>query len=943
MEIRNNLISFCDVSAISGIKSLNQKLLSLYDPYKQVLNLTNTQEDFAGGAIYNMISNRKFSLDNSDMDDLFDAIDKYAEQAKPKDETIKTYNLFLPLAEIPQHWSAPTFIIRVPNIIVAYKNRNYVTHHNFEFMKDESRLAMARFIGERIQKMSKESNYTVHMAFMHRAHNPTDIEIKVQCLDALMTTQSRAELAKTIAAYLVEAYGDLYPTMELFIHMHNEMYISNSNPRSRQWQLESIVKIGSVRGGSYSNTVAISDFMKQYVPFSAIFTVNDYGSGGLKKVKFACKYDRDPLPESPIASTEKLQLISSSIYARYYSLILDNLPDRYRTNYSDWEFIIDIFKNKRKYKILFEDFSKNFKTEFGQLWYDNRRNYFSDHGCLYRECLKREGFKTLVYNFYKSYLEQSLYETGCKIGTDHCAMIINMMYNGLFYLGDSDGKADRWWLFIDKYDEVRKGEIYKWRLFVGEPHFIENWIREEFKQIFDSVKTNIELGIASHPKAKTLITKLNDSNFKFLEPAIYKKIIAMVKPKVYNPRFETLRDSYPDVVGTENGILYLNLTADDPQPELCNGYSRFYITKWVNAEYIPYDPDNEYVKLWRKIYSDIFVEPDVCQFVWYMLSTGLDQVCRPMKMLQIVAGGSNGKSVALDNPMYVLRDYATKLRTELLIARSKAGSADENLMDTKGKNLGIITETNEGDELVASRIKEITEYEKRGRGLYAKNESFQSNITIILASNFPLVINEDGGAERRMLFTVAKSIFREKPDPNNPLEKKVNRDYEYLAMKNKDAANALFSILVYERCQLQKLYRSNLDLVPIPTIERETRDYKASQNRLTYFIFTKIVYMYGYSLPGCERRPDISDDEIADYYNQKCVTMTSRIALNQVAQAYIAWLKKYTGKEIALEKAVGKIKESMLAKIMRMEEFCGIRILGENEKKLDMESSFTSS
>lgn len=942
MEIENNLISFSDVSSISEIKSLNQKLLSLYIPYKQILNVVNTQEDISTGHLYNMITNRQLTLTQDQAIELFESMDGYLAEATPKDGKDKVFQLFSPIVEIPQFWSAPKFIIRIPKVVKTYGSSKYELLVDLGLNKDNTCQTMVARFFKILSKLTLSDSGTMTVAFFHRPWNQTDLDIKVQFMDILLSPVATQKYLESIKEYLVKSFGKTHPGMTFHREMYNELYVTNSNPRKKKWKLEKIIGANMGSAGDERYSVNIDEFLKKIQPSSCPFTINDYGVESYRKVKNTTKYDSEEVPSNIVVDTKKLQLLSVNHYARYYSLVLDNLPNKYQNVYEEWKSVILAFKEKREYRALLEDFSKTtrfYPEEFGMVW-NSTMTKIVDHGFLYQECLKQTGFKELVSRFYKSHMEICLYETCCKITTMICADVIAMMYNGLFYMV-SDGRVETWWRFIDKHQTNKIGEIYKWRKINGSPLFLKTLIQEEFKPMFDAVKLKLELDIKGHSNYKTLNTNLTNSTIKFQEPAIYNKIIDMLAPKVNKYNFDDLKDSYRDVIGTENGILYLDLASPDPKPQLIQGYSQFIITKWVNANYIEYDPENTYVQLWRKIYSDIFIENDVCQFFWYMLSTGLDQMCKVWKILQIGGpDGSNGKSVALDNPSYVLKDYATKLRPELLIAKNNGG-ADENLMDMKGKNLGIITETNENDELVSSRIKEITEFEKRGRGLYAKNESFQTNITIFLASNHPLVIDEDGGVERRLLYVTAKSTFKENPDPANPREKKVNRTYENLAMENKDAADALLSILVYERCQLQRLYGSNLDRVPCPTIMEETQNYKVSQNRFSLFLCTKLVIIYGY-LPNGERNPNISDNMISDYYLERCITVPEKLINIQIANAFISWIKKYTEKTWTLDKAQNKMSKSKLYKFYKNgDELHGFRILGETEKKLDNEYYFT--
>jgi len=942
MEIENNLISFSDVNLISVVKSLNQRLMLLHLPYKQATNLTVTHENIDDGNMYNIITNRQVRLSSRKVMELFENIDEYQEHARDiKEPKNNSTQMFLPLVEIPREWSCPRFIIRVPDVIVDIGSKYYVVQPGLKFSNDGTCSALATKFAEILGELALCDDYDMHIAMLHRVGPARALDIKVQFLDVLMSPMGCQKFVEKCVECLSGRMSKAYPGIKFVVEAYNEIGITHVNPKRKRWDVNKIIKAGYGDGLPFGQVIAMTTFLAENKPVSAAFSINNYEVGKLKKKRYTTRFDSEVVEVSREENVELMQLVHNSPDARFYSIVLDHLPEKYRTDEKEWMSVVLSFRDQREYRVLLEEFSRRtpFYANFGKHW-NSMQHSTTSRGFLARECIKVKGFTESVNNFYKAHLELNLYKAQCKLTTDVCSTIASMLYKGLYYL-TNDGKREIWWRFLDTYDEKQPGEIFKWQKMESEPYYLQDRLRRDFQNLVGVVKSQVEASISDHPNVKTLTNNLTSTAMKFEEPTPYRKIIEMLKPRLYWANLPNVMDSYKDVIGTENGILHLDLESANPKPNFITGYSKYYITKWVRARYIPYDPDNEYVVLWRKIYSDIFVEPDVCQFIWYMLSTGLDQIAKVWKILQIVAGGSNGKSVALDNPLFVLNTYAVKLRPELITARNKPGAADENLMDIKGWNLGIITETNEGDELVSSRIKELTEYEKRSRGLYAKNESFQTNITILLASNFPLVIDGDGGVERRMLYTIAKSVFRADPDPENPYEKLVNRNYETLAMTNKDAADALLSILVYERCQLQKLYQSNLDIVPIPTIVRETQEYKTNQNRFSFFLCTELVNIFGYTDDG-RRRKDISDEEIEEYYLQHAITLPDKLIHDQIANAFINWVKKYTDKNWSMEKALQKMKNSKLAKIcINGNELYGYRILADGKKKLDKEYYFT--
>jgi phage/plasmid-associated DNA primase len=344
---------------------------------------------------------------------------------------------------------------------------------------------------------------------------------------------------------------------------------------------------------------------------------------------------------------------------------------------------------------------------------------------------------------------------------------------------------------------------------------------------------------------------------------------------------------------------------------------------------------------------DTTPEKDARNVKWFLYSTGLDQACVVNMMLQITGDGGNGKSVEIDNVMYVLgTDYATKLSSNLLMGKSKPGQADNDLMQMKSKNIGFICETDQNDVIVASRLKTLAEFIKTGRKNYGDPENFQTNCTVIVATNFALnIVDTDYGTFRRTAIYRQPFKYVSKPNPKYPEEKQMDRKYERLSMNNSDMADGLFACLVHKRIKFHKKYNSEIDKVPMPTIEKYTNEYRKQQNSVMSFLSVKLVMLKGYAKDGT-RRDDITEGEIADYYLLNNITYTETITLDDIIISYRNWYKTIGVLNKNDEILKNEFRQSAVGKLFkdkdngRVVELNGYRILEPGKRKLDEERYF---
>jgi hypothetical protein len=400
------------------------------------------------------------------------------------------------------------------------------------------------------------------------------------------------------------------------------------------------------------------------------------------------------------------------------------------------------------------------------------------------------------------------------------------------------------------------------------------------------------------------------------------------------------------VVGVLNGVLDLDLYSDNPKPRLCNVYSKYFVSKCANARYIEYNKDNPYIKMWKKFFREVIVEKDARHYKLYREAAGLDEVAICMKVLQNVADGANAKSAYSDNCSYVKGDYSAKLSTNLIFGKPRSGSADPELMQTKGLRSGVITETDGDDKLKGSRIKTISERVKTGRDLFNNIENFDSNLTVDVYSNFTVSVSDsDYGLWRRLLVYRFKCKFVESdPDIANG-EKLADPTYADLAMRNPDARDALFSILVHYRIKLQKRYGGNLDKVPCETIRKETEEFRKNQDKVSKFLMESVVILYGHNAVGSIRN-GFTELSIRDHY-EGLINETNGyeyknfMTLAVFIKKYKEWYKEFNaGRELKsdYDEIRKQFLNSKLSKFMEGDAIRGIRVISSGSIRIKGES-----
>jgi phage/plasmid-associated DNA primase len=734
----------------------------------------------------------------------------------------------------------------------------------------------------------------------------------------------------------------------VYLEKYNDWYLSSANPDDKRWTIQGIFEnqLSNDEIGTYD--VVYQHFSASYTKLPLVLSVNYHKEGSFVKRPFPTPFDDDEYHEEEDDSA-KIQLFIDEPKAKYYNILLSNLPENYKTNIEEWKDLIKSCKHCGKYKLLFKEFSDstNFADLFEHEWNSNNNVERIPMGYYHQICMTNKKFVTELNAFIKDYIEYLLYQNDFTILDKDASEIIRFMTYGKFYY-NSTRAGNKWWQFINHDNtDIGDNELYKWQECTDISTITMNIIYNDYAKYISDVRNKIE-SILDENKSKKILTELKNYSKK-IGHANYPANINKILPSLTNiPWLHKRIDSYPDIIGVKNGIVNLRLTKGcSPEPVYITGYSKYFITKSTNANYRPFNKNDPACKIWLDFMRDTTPEKDARDVKWFLYSTGLDQACVVSMMLQITGDGGNGKSVEIDNVMYVLgTDYSTKLSSNLLMGKSKPGQADNDLMQMKNKNIGFICETDQNDVIVASRLKTLAEFIKTGRKNYGDPENFQTNCTVIVATNFALnIIDTDYGTFRRTAVYRQPFKYVAKPNPRYPEEKQMDRKYERLSMNNPEMADGLLACLIHKRIKFHKKYNSEIDKVPMPTIEKYTNEYRKQQNSVMSFLSVKLVMLKGYAKDG-EMRDDITESEIADYYLLNNVTYTETITLDDIIVSYRNWYKTIGVLNKNDEILKNEFRQSAIGKLFkdkdngRIVELNGYRILEPGKRKLPEERYF---
>lgn len=597
--------------------------------------------------------------------------------------------------------------------------------------------------------------------------------------------------------------------------------------------------------------------------------------------------------------------------ANYLRRILDILdPNRVKT-YEDWRWVIYILAwTNPDYKPLAIWFSYRFPGSWvkgGLAQLEENWNWALAHprddddpdkrtvGTLYSWAKEDDPEKYEELQELNAFmkLKKLLFENAGKLNETHIAEVLYVMFGKKFVCDEnpySNAKTSerRWYEFVFPTDDIGriKNSIYKWRREKGKPDSLDKYIAKKLPKYIEKVQEWVETQITEsvtdedQQKYYEIMKKnMKETIFSLGKDSMIKKILSRCEVEFRERGFEELLDTNTDVIGTGNGVLKVY-----PKTDMIQRYHEIPITRSTNVDYEPYDPQNPYIKHLETEIRRLFAhEEDAFIKTMCYLASSLDgRKKRPLFFIWL-GEGQNGKSFLLELHINTLREvvkggYGAKLNVSFFTQdRKSQGGPDSEKMMLKHARFSYCSESEPGDKLHMSKIKEFTSETLSGNEKHQTQDMFEANCHFVFGSNNdPRITGRDWGTWRRIMVYRFKMRFVPEPDPNNQFEYKEDVKFIEVVTKDPNYKKAYFSILVHYYEMYRDKYNSDLNNIKSPSIERDTRLYRNEQDTLSRFISEQIVHI-GQVYPDKKEPTTGEPEKVAD------------IPITELASSYITW------------------------------------------------------
>lgn len=222
-------------------------------------------------------------------------------------------------------------------------------------------------------------------------------------------------------------------------------------------------------------------------------------------------------------------------------------------------------------------------------------------------------------------------------------------------------------------------------------------------------------------------------------------------------------DNYKYLINCNNGILNLKTL------ELMNHDKEYLLSNFTDVNYIKNAKPKKFIKFLKEIFCD---NEEKIAFIRKLFAYCLTGETKDQAFIIFYGEGSNGKSVLIDLIQHIMGEYCTTANKDLLLDKKFQTQAMSEVARLKGMRCIFVSETESGDKLKESFVKDITGGNSiTARFLYANEFTFYPEFTPILVTNHLPIINSMDKAMLRRLYPVDFSrIFSVKEQNINLLD-----------------------------------------------------------------------------------------------------------------------------------------------------------------------------
>jgi phage/plasmid-associated DNA primase len=567
--------------------------------------------------------------------------------------------------------------------------------------------------------------------------------------------------------------------------------------------------------------------------------------------------------EDILAAEHSVDILAmGNAQAMHLKKLLEILDISYATDYEKWfKVICAIAHTNANYKPIAVWFSQRrpeamSDVELDRIWNDALGSKGAKKPVTMRSIMfwARESspqrYRDVEKENYYQVLARGVYDNKGRVEHALAARVCHSMLCDKFIVdvgyNEKTGKVGYcWYEFVVPGQSMRKGEVYKWRKEI-DPDNIHLFVAEQLPKAFKPLSENIkEHKERAENEAEAKYWKRVENEFtasvsRLGNDGFQNGIIKQAQYKFRQRGFADDIDSYEDVIGVGNGILKLGT-----KTQFIKGFHEYKISKFTDTDYKPFDPEDPPTRELLSAFRDIFPEPDVFEYKMMHVSTGLDAKSAAGIVLLQVGGGSNAKTTIEEMVHSTLgKDYSRRFNSQLLVGPTeRAEAANSAMMQLDGAHNGFMDEFNKCETVNVARLKVIgNPGDISGRELHQKQKNFRVTCNLVALSNYDFIVDSnDHGTWRRIHYYKHKVKFCSNPNPANPFEKLANRKYLYECPKDPLYRTAMLGIMCHFYEKLQQMYGGDIKKIPIPTIERETEEFRNRQDSLNRFITQMIV------------------------------------------------------------------------------------------------------
>lgn len=319
--------------------------------------------------------------------------------------------------------------------------------------------------------------------------------------------------------------------------------------------------------------------------------------------------------------------------------------------------------------------------------------------------------------------------TGGSIGHANIATYLEFMFRNVFAT-TVIAKSTVWYEFVTPSTSNRdNGQLYKWRKVGSHPISLSEYISTDLAEITQKVVLELSQEINTTPDEgrkkylKSLKGKFLTSIKGIFNTPFKRNVIDAAADKFSDSVLIKKMDKTRHIMGVGNGVLEFN----GPHAHLLDHYHSYPISIYSDTNYIPYDPENEYVKQVYKVLRSWFPEgeEDAFEFILFYLSTCLDGEQKESLFLIIQGTGCH----AIDTPI-MMHDSTIKMVQDVQVGDCLMGDdntprvvqelfrgEDQMVEITPNKGLPFVVNIN---HVLSLKFTNLISIGKRTDGSYSK-------------------------------------------------------------------------------------------------------------------------------------------------------------------------------------------------------------------------------